>query len=156
MFTLQQKALISLPVCRSGASVKVDLRPKRTGRVCAAAYIVALLMLIAVLGTVGCTAAAEPQSNLPQSAPSIPTQSYEGMVSDAHCGAKHSAAMGQTATKCTLACVHAGERFVLIDGDTVYPLEGNLIALKDVAGQRVRIVGTLNGTTISVTSVTTA
>lgn len=86
----------------------------------------------------------------------MPLQSYEGMITDTHCGAKHSAAMGQTAANCTLACVHAGEQFVLVDGDAVYLLEGDMIALKQVAGQRVKIVGTLNGTKISVRSVVTA
>jgi hypothetical protein len=78
------------------------------------------------------------------------------MITDTRCGAKHSAAIGQTATKCTVACVRGGEQFVLIDGDSVYLLEGDVAALKQVAGQRVRIVGTLNGTKIAVTSVTAA
>src|ERR1700683_2566076 len=148
MFTLE-KSLTSVPASRSGALAKTHFRVERKGRVRAVAY--TLTLIIAILGTVPCTAAAEPQS--------VPTlgiapQSYEGMVSDARCAAKHSAAMGQTATKCTVACVRSGEQFVLIDGDRVYLLEGDLIALKQVAGQRVRIVGTLNGTKLAVTSVT--
>jgi hypothetical protein len=49
--------------------------------------------------------------------------------------------------------VYAGEQFVLVDGETTYVLDGDVVALKRVAGQRVRIVGTLNGKKISVTSV---
>jgi hypothetical protein len=52
--------------------------------------------------------------------------------------------------------VRAGEQFVLIDGDKVYLLDGDLMALKQVAGQRVRIVGTLDGTKIAVRSVAAA
>jgi len=52
--------------------------------------------------------------------------------------------------------VHGGEQFVLVDGDAVYLLEGDWVVLKRVAGQRVRIVGTLSGRRISVRSVVTA
>jgi hypothetical protein len=81
------------------------------------------------------------------------TESYEGVITDTHCGAKHSAAIGMAAADCTRACVHGGEQFALVDGETVYLLEGGMEALKRVAGQRVRIVGTINGNTISVASV---
>lgn len=75
------------------------------------------------------------------------------MITDTRCGAKHSAAIGMTAADCARVCVHGGEQFALIDGDTVYVLEGEPAALKHVAGQRVRIVGTLTGKRISVESV---
>lgn len=79
---------------------------------------------------------------------------YEGMITDTRCGAKHSAAIGMTAADCTRVCVHGGERFALVDGDALYILEGEPAALKRLAGQRVRVVGTLNGNKISVVSVT--
>jgi hypothetical protein len=78
---------------------------------------------------------------------------YEGMITDTRCGAKHSVAIAKTAADCTLACVHAGEQFALISGDQVYVLRGDVGLLKPYAGQRVRVFGTLNGRTISVTSV---
>ena len=115
-----------------------------------------LTLLISILGTVSCTAAAQPQSGASQPAPGAATESYEGMISDTRCGAKHSAAIDKGATNCTITCVRAGEQFVLIDGDKVYSLDGDLVALKQVAGQRVRIVGTLNGTKIAVRSVAAA
>jgi len=77
------------------------------------------------------------------------------MVTDTRCGAKHSAVIGRTATDCTIICVRAGGQFVLIDGDASYELEGGSVALKQVAGQRARIIGTLNGKTISVEAVMT-
>ncbi len=86
-------------------------------------------------------------------AESAQLQTHEGMIADTHCSAKHSAAIGKTAADCTRVCVHAGEHFVLIDGDSLYLLEDNLDALKPVAGQRVRIVGRVNGIRISVVSV---
>ena len=75
------------------------------------------------------------------------------MVTDTRCGAKHSAAFGMTAADCTRVCVRAGEQFALVDGETVYVLEGDTAALKRAAGQRVKIVGSLTGSKISVSSV---
>jgi len=89
-----------------------------------------------------------------QSSSGTSTQTYEGMITDTRCGAKHSAAMGLAASDCARACVHAGEHFVLVRGDNLYTLEGDPAALKQLAGQRVRIVGILNGQKISVSSVT--
>ena len=80
-------------------------------------------------------------------------QTYEGIVTDTHCGAKHSAAIGKTATDCARACVHGGAEFALVDGDTIYRLDGELMLLKRLAGQRVKVVGTLNGGKLKVTSI---
>ena len=116
----------------------------------------ALALIIATLGIVAGTAAAESESGPPRPPSDIQVQTYEGMITDTHCGAKHSAAIGKMASDCTLACVRGGEQFALVDGDTIYLLEGDRIALKRGAGRRVRIVGTLNGRKISVISVVTA
>jgi hypothetical protein len=106
------------------------------------------------LSSGGSAAAAKPATPQAQATESpVAGSTYEGMVTDTHCGAKHSAAINQSAGDCTRMCVHGGERFALIDGDTVYVLEGGTEALKRTAGQRVRIVGTLNGDTLSVASV---
>jgi hypothetical protein len=103
-------------------------------------------VLAVVIATLGAVAIAE-QSDPPQ-------QTYEGVVTDTHCGAKHSAAIGKTAADCTRACVHGGAEFALVDGDIIYRLEGDQMLLKRVAGQRVRVVGTSNGDKLKVTSVT--
>jgi len=118
------------------------------------AIVCALSVLLATLGAAA-AAAGKPDSNRAQSSTGSGTQTYEGMVTDTRCGAKHSAVIGRTATDCTIICVRAGGQFVLIDGDASYELEGGSVALKQVAGQRARIIGTLNGKTISVEAVTT-
>jgi hypothetical protein len=111
----------------------------------------ALAFAIAILGTLAGAATGEAKSG---HVPPLPTaRSYEGIITDARCGAKHSAVIGRMAANCTLICVRDGEQFVLVDGDTTYVLEGDAVALKRVAGQRVRIVGTLKGRKISLTSV---
>jgi len=126
--------------------------------VCGIACAVALLF--AVLGAAAGAAAEEPESGqvggAPSGAPStvpVRLQSFEGVLTDTQCGAKHSAAMGKAPADCTRACVHGGEQFALVDGDALYVIEGDLPMLKGAAGQRVRISGTLNGKKISATSV---
>lgn len=99
-------------------------------------------------------AATAPESQSEQvSSQTVQTESYEGIITDTHCGAKHSAAVGLGAADCTRTCVHSGEHFALVDGDTAYALKGDEAALKRAAGQRVQIGGTLTGHTISVASV---
>ncbi|MGA9508511.1 MAG: hypothetical protein WBV55_07680 [Candidatus Sulfotelmatobacter sp.] len=85
-----------------------------------------------------------------------PLQTYEGIITDTRCGAKHSATVGMSAADCTRACVHGGESFALVDGETTYRLKGSQAALKRAAGERVKVVGRLDGNTISVASVVTA
>ena len=82
-----------------------------------------------------------------------PQQTYQGMVTDSRCGAKHQSSIGKTATDCTRACVHAGSQFALVDGENTYLLEGNPVELKRAAGLRSTITGTLRGNTIVVSSV---
>ena len=80
-------------------------------------------------------------------------QTFEGMVTCSRCGAKHSAAMAQTASNCVRLCIHGGSQFALIVAGTTYLLDGDAIALKPAAGERAKILGTLTGQTIKVTSV---
>jgi hypothetical protein len=112
-----------------------------------------LALLLATLGAAAGVAEGEVSSaRRPQSAP-IADQTYEGMVTCSRCGAKHSAAIGQTATICTRTCVHGGASFSLVDADTTYLLDGDLNVLKKLAGQRAHIVGALKGRTIRISSV---
>ena len=91
----------------------------------------------------------------PQSAaqPTDRQQTYVGMVTCSRCFAKHSAKIGATATDCARVCIRDGANFTFVNGDRTYLLEGDPAALKRVAGQRVQIVGALNGGTITVASV---
>lgn len=79
-------------------------------------------------------------------------QAYEGMVTCSRCGAQHPASLNSSATTCVRTCVHGGERFVLVNSESTYLLEGDLGDLKKFAGQRARLVGTLHGKTIRVSS----
>ncbi len=131
--------------------------PKTTfwvGTIAIVSAIACVLALgIAALGAIAGTAVAAPAPNQPDNEAG-PQKSYDGMITDTRCAAKHSAAIGKTAADCTLVCIHGGEQFALVDGDTVYSLEGETVQLKRVAGQRVRIIGTLKGSKLSVVSIT--
>jgi hypothetical protein len=110
-----------------------------------------LALGIAALGAIAGTAVAAPAPV--QQTDASPQKSFDGMITDTRCGAKHSTAIGKTAADCTLVCIHGGEQFALVDGETVYALEGETLQLKRVAGQRVRIIGALKGNKLSVTSI---
>jgi hypothetical protein len=127
----------------------------------------ALALLIATLGA-GAAAmggqdvsAAPPQTSSTQAAPQTntranngPAQTYQGMITCSHCGAKHPAKLDRAASSCILACVHGGAAFALIDGEKVYQLSGDLNLLKRFAGQRAQITGFAHGSTIEVSTVT--
>jgi hypothetical protein len=49
--------------------------------------------------------------------------------------------------------VRDGAKFTLVEGDKTYQLEGDLMALKRMAGQRASVVGVVAGNTIRVSMV---
>ncbi len=111
----------------------------------------ALAVLLASLGTAAVAAVSQA---VRMSAETAATgQTYEGMVTCSRCGAKHSSTLGKTAAVCVRVCVHDGATFALVNADSSYLLDGDSYALKQLAGQRARIVGSLNGKTIKVASV---
>jgi hypothetical protein len=110
----------------------------------------ALALFFATLGAAA--GVAEGQVSL-QQAPASTSRTYEGMVTCARCGAKHSPGLGQTATTCIRVCVHGGAHFALVNADVTYLLDGDLSVLKSLAGQRARVVGELQGRTIKISSV---
>ena len=115
-----------------------------------------LSLVIASVGAAAGTAVEEPAIQASQNyvaKPSDRIESHEGMITDTQCGAKHRAAIGKTASDCARACVHGGAQFLLIDGDSSYPLTGDLDLLKRAAGSRAHIVGVRHGNTITVSSV---
>lgn len=111
----------------------------------------ALALLLATLG-VAANAATDDAARQEMST----QKTYEGMVTCSRCGAKHAAALGQTADACVRVCVHGGANFSLVEANSAYLLEGDMSTLKRLAGQRVRVIGELNGKTIRVSSVTAA
>ncbi|GEM_PF-995834 len=112
-------------------------------------------VLVAVFFSLFSAAFTTQKAEANQPAADLQTQTYEGVISDSHCGAKHSSEINKSAADCTRVCVHAGEQFVLIDGEAVYTLDGDPLALKRAAGERVKIIGTLSGARLSINTMQT-
>ena len=83
---------------------------------------------------------------------SAETKTLEGTVSDTMCGAKHSMGIA-SAAECTVKCVEMGSKYALVVGDKVYELNGKADDLKKLAGAKVKIIGSVDGNKVQVTSV---
>jgi len=81
------------------------------------------------------------------------TQSFAGVVTDDHCGARHDMGSGKTSSECAKNCVRNGANFALVDGDKSYLLQGNAEELAQYSGSRVNLNGALQGDTIKVASI---
>ncbi len=74
-----------------------------------------------------------------------------GTVSDSNCGAKHATA-GADAAACVQKCVDGGASYVLVSGGKVYKLDDQ-DKFKGMAGESVKVMGTVKGDSITVKSV---
>lgn len=93
------------------------------------------------------------RSSQPDSAPNAAkVQTATGVLTDAHCGARHPSDSGLTARDCARICVKQGSSWALVDGEKVYLIKGDSPYFDKLAGQRVRVLGTLEGSTIKVQS----
>ena len=76
-------------------------------------------------------------------------RTFTGVITDGMCALTGHASMrmGPTDAECTLACISFhGSRYVLLDGKNVYGLSDQK-APEKFAGQKVRVVGTLDAKT---------
>jgi len=87
------------------------------------------------------------ESEAPQSGP------FLGVVSDSICGARHVKHPELDSPRCARECVRTGAKYILIDGDSSYNLQGNFAQLAQFAGQRAKVNGSLQGSTIRVSSI---
>ena len=78
-------------------------------------------------------------------------KTFTGVVSDSHCGAKHSAA-SDAAAKCVSHCAEMGADYVLVSEGKVYKLD-NQNEFKQYAGKSVKVTGVADGDSIRVESV---
>jgi hypothetical protein len=124
---------------------------------------VALLLATVIIGGVvsfaGGQAAKPARQNLaPRSRPAMqgPAEKHEafsGVVTDSTCGARHNKFPDKSSTECARACIRKGARYVLVNGESVYQLNGRQAELSRVAGERAKISGTRHDDVIQVASV---
>lgn len=74
---------------------------------------------------------------------------FVGIVSDAVCSARHRF-KDKSPEECTRACVRNGGKFVLVAGEKTYILKGDESELAQLASQKARITGSLEGNAIQV------
>jgi hypothetical protein len=91
--------------------------------------------------------AAQPASQASEAG--VPAQTFSGIITDAHCGAKHKSS-DKSPAECTRICVKNGSQYELVDGYKVYALHGDIVQLNQLSGQRVTITGTLAGNSINI------
>lgn len=76
-------------------------------------------------------------------------KSITGVVSDSHCGAKHSTPGN---AECVEHCVSGGASYVLVSKGKVYQLDAQ-DKFKGLGGKDVTVTGTIKGDSITVASV---
>ncbi len=100
---------------------------------------------------------AAPQNSDQQNGPATPQhselESFSGLVTDSICGARHKRHSNLTPEDCARMCLRNGAAYVLVDGDRRYRLSGDEDSLSKLLGTRATIIGTRQGETISVSSV---
>jgi hypothetical protein len=79
--------------------------------------------------------------------------SFSGLITDSYCGARHQRHSNLTPEDCARACIRNGASYVLVNGNHRYKLSGDEGSLNKLLGTRATVSGTLEGETISVTSV---
>ncbi len=82
-------------------------------------------------------------------------KSWKGFISDSNCGTKH-AAGGDEAAACIAKCVSGGAKYTLVSHGKSYNLDPQDKVSADLAGKAVKVMGTLSGDTITVSSVEAA
>ena len=77
---------------------------------------------------------------------------FVGLVSDSSCGPRHKL-RDKSAEECTRTCQRAGSSYVLVAGEKLYKLRGDLNDVAVLAGQKAKVTGSLQGDTINVSSI---
>lgn len=123
--------------------------------------IIACIFALALAVISASAAIAFPSHQDPEAQPqakqdAVPQQrAFNGVVTDSSCHARHTVA-GKGAAECARECVGRGSSYVLVGGEGVYRLDGNTTELDKVAGERVQVIGMLDGHVLTVSSISAA
>jgi len=121
---------------------------------CFTSTLTAGVALAAVLATASLTFAGEPaQASGLDNSGNVPVKTYSGVITDSYCGARHDKDSTLSSAGCTRMCVKKGAKYVMVNGDKTYLLDGDIGELNGLAGQRVEARGTLEGDTIHFTEI---
>ncbi len=80
-------------------------------------------------------------------------KTFAGVITDSHCGARHSMKSGKSPAECARSCARNGAHYILVDGERSHSLDGDSRQFEERAGERVEVVGMLEGDTIKVKAV---
>jgi hypothetical protein len=118
-----------------------------------AAVACALAIVLAILSAT--TAMALTARGVPAAvgadAPNGP-KTFTGVITDTSCAARHPAS-DKNAAECTRECVKKGAKYALAAGDNAYLLDGDAAEVDRLSGQRVQVVGILEGRVVTVNSI---
>ena len=84
---------------------------------------------------------------------------WTGQISDSACGTSHAKMMAEhkdlkTDRACTLGCVKAGSKYVLVSDGKVFSISNqNLADLQKYAGETVEVTGTMKDDAITVAKI---
>jgi hypothetical protein len=132
----------------SGGSVKQRHSWLALVTFCAITVVVAALAsAIVLLSATATYAAAKAFENAPRG-----PENFSGVISDSHCNGRHMM-KDKSPEECVRFCVTQGAKYVLVNGENVYALDGKPAEFTSLSGERVTVNGTLDGTTIKVNSV---
>lgn len=83
------------------------------------------------------------------------SQNLTGVISDDMCKSKHMMA-GHSDADCTRACVKSGSKYVLMVGNKMYILKGDMKQIAQFAGDKVSVSGEVTNDSLSVQSIAKA
>lgn len=109
-----------------------------------------LVLAAVIAGVTAAVGAGSPQASEQRQA-EVSIQTFSGVITDMHCGPRHTNSK-EDASDCARKCVRDGSSYIIVDGDRSYQLDGDLLQLNELAGQRVTLAGVLNRNIIQVSS----
>lgn len=94
----------------------------------------------------------ESSGDQPKESEHVDLVTFNGMITDSICGARHTRYPNLGPSQCAAACIRHGAHYALVDGDHRYALTGNKESLQKLVGTRANVTGTRDGDTIVVSS----
>jgi hypothetical protein len=111
---------------------------------CATTALVAALGLAILIASATVAFALAQSFNIHRNSEVASNSAFDGMITDARCGARHAKDSNKSPAECSRMCARRGDPYLLIDGEKRYTLRGNPQVIERLAGQRVKVFGKLD------------